>query len=470
MNASDLDHFMRPKSIGIVGATTVSGRAGYNLVANLVKSNFAGKIYPVNPHLDEILGMKVYARVKDIPDSVDLVIVATSPQLVPDILLECADKRTKAAIISSAGFADDGEEGKRLQQRLVDIAKEQGIRIIGPNTQGLINAAEKLVLVSTTTATPPIIEGKNVAWVCQTAFFYWDWVLKNAHLGLSKAIDLGNMCDIGHAELLEYLGADPETRVIALHIEGIQDGKRFMEVASEVTLKKPVIALKTGRGQAGAQAIASHTGTLAGRDEIYDASFRRAGVIRARDMTELIDLTRTFACLPSLPSGRRVGVITFSGAAGALAADACEEFGLTLAEFSSTTVGRLKQFLPPWAPARSPVDIFPIIHADAQGNYSVALESISTDPNVDAVLVIAMMTPTIPAWNALEVFQEYVESGVKKPTVVCGFRDEEGEKQLLHLETRGLPVYSSVTSAVKALAAAYGRYQYLNKNEDTAKT
>lgn len=463
MNTTNLEYFMSPKSIAIVGATGTPGRAGYNFVANLVKSKFLGKIYPVNPHLEEIIGIKVYSSMKHVPERVDLVIVATGQQSVLDVVSECAERGAGAVIISSAGFADNGVEGKRLQERLVDITKERGIRIIGPNTQGLINVAEKLVLVSTTASVPPIIKGRGVTWVCQTAFFYWDWVLKNPHLGLSKAIDLGNMCDVSHTEFLEYLATDPETRVIALHIEGIREGKRFMEAATKLTLKKPVIVLKTGRTLAAAEAIASHTGSLAGRDEIYDASFRQAGIIRAKDINELTDLTKTFASLPLLPSGRRVGVITFSGAAGGLAADACEEFGLTLPEFSPTTIDKLKQVLPAWARVGNPIDIFPFIGVNAQTHYHVALEAISSDPNIDAVLLIGMMTATIPEWSALEVLHEYADKGVEKPTVVCGFKDDEGARRLASLETKGVPAYSSVSDAARAIAASYARYQYLIK-------
>jgi len=272
------------------------------------------------------------------------------------------------------------------------------------------------------------------------------------------------MCDISHTEFLEYLGSDPETRVVALHIEGIREGDEFMRVARKLTLKKPVVVLKTGRTSTAAEAIASHTGSLAGNDAIYDASFRQSGMIRAKDMKELINLTKTFACLPLLPCGRRVGVITFSGAAGVLAADACGDFGLTLPEFSPVTIDKLKRVMPPWARVGNPIDIFQSIHVDAHTNYSVALEAISNDPNIDAVLFIGMLTAKIPAWSALDVLQEYAEKGVKKPTVVCGFRDDEGARCLPFLETKGVATYSSVNEAARAIAALCTRYQYLNKN------
>ena len=271
------------------------------------------------------------------------------------------------------------------------------------------------------------------------------------------------LCDISHTEFLEYLGSDPETRVVALHIEGIREGNKFMRVASKLTLKKPVVVLKTGRTSTAAEAIASHTGSLAGNDAIYDASFRQSGIIRTKDMNELINLTKTFASLPLLPRGRRVGVITFSGAAGVLAADVCEEFGQTLPEFSRITTDKLKRIMPPWARIGNPIDIFQSIHADAHTNYSVALEAISNDPNIDVVLFIGMLTAKIPAWSALEVLHEYVDKGIKKPTVVCGFRDDEGARYLSHLETKGVAIYSSINEAAKAIAALCNRYEFLIK-------
>lgn len=456
--------FFRPKSVAILGAISGAGKVGHNFITNLIKSKYPGKIYPVHPGLREIMGMKIYPSIKDIPEKVDLLLIATPPPVVPAILLECAEKGIKAVILSSAGFAEGDEEGKELERKVVVIAREHGIRIMGPNTQGLIDSEGKLMICSVTNSPPPMLGESGVAYVCQTAFFYWDWVLKNPHLGLTKAVDLGNMCDVDHADVIDYLSVDPKIRVFALHIEGMDEGRKFQEIARKVTLKKPVIAMKTGRSPAGRRAISSHTGSLAGRDEIYNGSFRRTGIIRAIDMDELINFTKTFACLPSLPTGNRVGIITISGGAGTLAVDACKEFGLNLAELSETTIEMTKQVLPPWATARNPFDMFTSLKIDAQSTYSMALEAFSDDPNVDSIVVIGILTSIISEMSALNALQKYAESGIKKPTVVCGFRDEGALKQLADLETKGLPVYSSVRSAVKSLAAAYSRHQFLENN------
>lgn len=462
MAKAELDHFFRPESIAIIGASSTPGKVGYNFMANLVASSFPHEIYPVNPGFKEIMGIRVYEGIKDVPKTPDLAIIAVSQSLVPSILLRCADKGIKAVIISSAGFGDDGQEGKKLERDIVEIAKKRGMRIIGPNTQGLINPDRKLALISTSPKPlAKIIEGR-VSYICQTAFFYWDWIINNTSLGLSKAVDLGNMCDVNHSEVLDYLGSDPKTQVLSLHIEGLRDGAGFVKTATKVTRQKPVIVLKAGRSVEGARAIASHTGSLAGKDETYDAAFKQAGIIRAADMDELIDLTKTFAYLPALPTGNRVGIITFSGAAGSLAADACAESNLRLAKFSKATINKMSQIFPSWASAKNPMDVFQIVTINAKAVHSAALESLSTDPNLDAILIVAMTVSTAPEFNPVDVLREYAEKGIRKPTVVCGLRDEEGLKQLVSLESRGLLTYSSIRRAAKALAASYHRYRYLN--------
>jgi len=410
------------------------------------------------------MGMRIYPTVKDIQEKIDLLLIATPPPVAPAILLECAEKGIKAVVLSTAGFAEGDEQGKELERKVVAIAREHGIRIIGPNTQGLVDSEGRLLICSVTNSPPPMLGDSGIAYVSQTAFFYWDFTLKNPHLGVSKAVDLGNMCDVDHADMIDYLSVDPKIRVIALHIEGLDKGRKFQEITRKATLKKPVIALKTGRSPAGRRAISSHTGSLAGRDEIYNGSFRGTGVIRAIDMDELIDFTKTFACLPSLPTGNRVGIITISGGAGTLAVDACKELGLNLAELSETTIEMTKQVLPPWATARNPFDMFTSLKIDAHSTYSMALEAFSDDPNVDSIVVIGILTSILSEMSALNALQEYAESGIKKPTVVCGFRDEGALKQLAALETKGLPVYSSVRNAVKSLAAAYSRHQFLKES------
>jgi len=460
--ATDLDYFLHPESIAVIGASDIPGRVGYMFIANLIDCDFHGRIFPVNPRLDEVRGIKAYSHIKDIPYQIDLAIVAVRPSAVPQVLRECGEKGAKAVLISSAGFADGDAQGKNLGRSVVEIARGHGVHIIGPNTQGYMNLDAKLVVLSVPSPAS-LPDPKGVAFVCQTGFFYWDWIFRNPGLGIGKAIDLGNMCNVNHADFLEYLDADPETQVIALYIEGVQDGQKFMEIAGRVTKRKPVVALKAGRTERGTAAIASHTGSLAGDDTVCDAALRQSGIIRAMNMNELNDFTKIFASLPALPIGNRVGIITCSGAAGSLAADACGEFGLELAKLSTATTEKMKELLPPWAAISNPLDLFPVIEVDLKYSYKKALNAFSLDPNIDALILITIISSNLTEINAVDVFHEYAEGGPPKPTVICGLIDDEWLKKLTALELKGIPTYPTVERAVKALAAAYSRHRFLNR-------
>ena len=464
MNIStDLERFLLPKSVAIIGASATQGKAGYNFINNLVSSNFAGSIYPVNPREESILGLKTYSSIIDIPGEVDLAVPIVNPSLIPDIVSQCAEKGVKAIMISSPGFADAGAEGERLQTEILTIARERGIRIMGPNTQGIINMDTGLVAISVDPV-EELVDGKGVSFICHSGWFYSDWLLQCPLIGLNKMIDLGNMSDVDEVEALEYLGADPQTRVIVLHIEGVRDGRRFLEVAGEVARKKPVIALKVGRSVAGVRAIASHTGSLAGSDAIHDISFQQAGIIRALDMDEVVDFTKLFACLAPLPNGKCVGMVTFTGTGGVLAADACDEFDLSLAHLSKSSMMKLKDVIPSWASVENPLDLGRVIDPEvfARG-YPTALEVFAEDQNVNAILVMAMTISAQQELSTFTVLREYAERGVRKPTVVTGLRDDEGLKQLRSLELKGLVTFPTVRRSVRALAKARARHNFLNQ-------
>ena len=462
-NANGLKYFFRPESIAIIGASDTPGRVGYMFITNLIDWDFPGKVFPVNPRLDKVRGIKAYPSLKDIPDSVELAIIAIRPSAVPDIIEECGKKGVRAVLISSGGFGDGDSNGKQLELRVVETAKEYGMRIIGPNTQGYLNLDTKLVALSIGHP-EPLVKGNGLAFVCQSAFFYWEWFFRNPDLGFSKAVDMGNMCDVNHSDFLEYLDADSETKVIVLHIEGITDGTRFMEIARKVTPKKPVIAFKAGRYAGGSQAVASHSGALAGNDMVYEAAFRQAGIIRAMDMHEMTDFIKVFTLFPTLPQGKRVGIISFSGAAASLAADACDEFGLELAELSPETIENLRQILPAWAGINNPLDLFPVIEVDARQSYKIALDAFSSDPNIDAIILSTFTASGQPWMNAFDVFRKYAERGPVKPAVICGIIDEEWFKRLSSLESIGIVTFPTIERAVKAIAAAYSRYRFLNSS------
>lgn len=455
-----LKYLLSPRSIAIVGASSTPGRVGHIIVKNLLQCHYPGKLYPINPNIRETLGVRVYPSIDSVPEDIDLVMIAIQPKLIPDVIERCGTKNVKAAIIHSAGFSEVGREGKKLEELVVRIARRNGIRIMGPNTQGMINVDANLMALSLNF--PTLSQGKGIAYICQTGYFYWDWIFRHQGIGLVKAIDLGNMCDLSHIDFLENFGDDPQVQLIVLHIEEIRDGNRFLELASDISKKKPLIALKAGRTESGAKAIASHSGALAGNDIIYSTAFKQAGIIRALDMDELIDFTKTFAYLSPLPKGKRIAIITFSGAAGALAADACDEFGMEIAQLSQSTVERIRETLPTWAPVGNPIDLFQSLEVDQKRSHDITLEALFSDPNVDAILIIAVMTELNEPFNIFDVLMKHIRQGLKKPIVVSGVKDEKGSWQWSTLDKEGVATYSCIRRAIKSLAAAYSRHSYLN--------
>jgi acyl-CoA synthetase (NDP forming) len=463
---SALHHFLNPKSIAIVGASSSPGSTGFLLVHNLVKYGFNGKIYPVNPRLGEILGMRVYHNIKDIPDIPDLAVIAIRAPLVWQALKECGEKGVKGSIVVSDGFADDGDEGKRMQKELVEISRSYGVRIIGPNTQGLINLHARLVIASV--PTPPVwrkMEEGRLSILAQTALFYWDWLLKysgqKGH-GISKGIDLGNMCDIDHGEVLEYLLADSNTDVIGIHIETIRDPDKFVFAMEKMSLRKPVVILKAGKTIESKEAILTHTGSIAGDDRIFDALFRQKGVIRAEDPEEFQDLLRAFLFIKSLPC-ERVAILTFSGAAGSLATDILNKAGMKLAEFSHITIERVRETLPSWASVKNPLDFMQAFEVrDFNRVLTTAIDALLADINVDSIFLITIVSKDEGIVDVLEILRRKIINGISKPIVLWPLvTDEEVMRELSTLEGDGFAIYPSMKRAITALSACNQRYRFL---------
>ena len=385
-SVSQLKPFLEPKSIAVVGANLNSGEQAFNVVENLANCGYQGKVYPVNPNYKEILGKKCYPSVKEIPGNVDLAIIVTPRKVVPQIVSQCGEKGIKAAIVVGQGFSDSAdEEGKRLQQQLVEVARNGGVRILGPNTVGSANA---FINFTTSFLKQTDIRKLPVGVVCQSGLFFG--TVGRLRL-LGKGLDLGNSCDIDVAEAMEYFAEDPEIKVIVLHIEGIRDGKRFREVAQRVVKKKPVLVLKTGRSERSARAAQSHTGSLVGKDEVWDAVFKQSGIIRADNIDELGDLVRAFSYLPPM-KGRRVGVVTASGGIGIMTLDACAKHNLEVAELTPETKRRLTAMSPSWYRAGNPLDIWPLIISSSRPfgeTLRAAMTEVLRDPRVNAIVVFA---------------------------------------------------------------------------------
>jgi acetyltransferase len=451
---SDISAFFEPRAIAVVGSLKEWSGLGYTAINNMRQFNFSGRIYPVNPSYTEALGLKAYPDVNAVEDSIDLAIVVTPAQTVLGIIDQCSQKGIKAAIIVSDGFAETGEAGARLQRQLVEISNRTGLRIVGPNTIGTLNTENGLVTNPYFISYAKIHKG-NIAYCSQSGIVgAQGQPLKDQAYPISKMCDLGNKCDVNEVDLLNYLSQDPQTSVIAMHIEDVKDGHKFIETVRKVAAHKPVLLLKPGRTERGAKASASHTGSLAGSERIYDAAFRQAGAIRLNTWREFWEIPRVFVNQP-LPKGNRIAIITITGGVGVASVDTAEECGLAVADFSPVTVNRLSRLSPQLA--SNPVDVGPIIPT-LDNPWPVLEETIAAvldDPNVDCVTATLYISSgeEIPVY--MDIFDRLMKN-VTKPVSIWIYRTDLGAMQelLRKLQERGLPAYLDIELAIKALATA----------------
>lgn len=447
---TQMKKFIEPKSVAIIGVSrspmTIRG-ATIDVLASLIDQGYQGKIYPIHPQASEIQGLKAYATIAEAPDNIDLAVINLPRNLIPEIVKQCVDKDIKAISVTTQGFADAGDdEGKRLQMEMEGAVRGTDARILGPNTLGAANA-----YVNFNSAFMNIrAERIPVGLMCQTGVFLAG--LADSQL-VGKGIDLGNGSDINFSDGLEYFEQDAETKVIGLHVEGIRDA-RFLEVASRVSRKKPIIALKTGRCDQAAQAAQSHTGGLVGKDEVWDAAFQQAGVIRASDIEELGDMVKAFYTLPPM-KGRRVGIITYAGGFGIMGVDACHQYGLEMAKLSPATINRLNALYPSWQDVGNPADIWPAVMVTKRASLSevqnIVAETLLDDPGVDAVLCI--FGAFIPGFevDVQHLVQQSVKSHPDKPLVFFLYSYYATEVKY-KLESKGnTVVFPSPERAIKTL-------------------
>jgi len=387
-----LHSFFAPDNVAVIGATDKEGSVGRTLLWNLMSNPFGGTIFPVNPKRHSVLGIPAYSSIKDIPDPVDLAIIAIPAPLVPGVIQECVEVGVKSAIIISAGFKETGSKGVELEQQILETARGK-MRIIGPNCLGLMSPRSGLNATFASTMARP----GNLAFISQsgalcTAVLDWSFW---ENVGFSAFISIGSMMDVSWGDLIYYLGDDPHTHSIVIYMESIGDARSFLSAAREVALTKPIIVIKTGRTEAAAKASASHTGSLAGSDDVLDAAFRRCGVVRVNTISELFDMAEVWAKQPRRPKGPRLTIITNAGGPGVLATDALISAGGSLAELSEDTVTALNEILPRHWSHGNPIDILGDADPD---RYTKALDIAVEDPNSDGLLVIltpqAMTDPT----------------------------------------------------------------------------
>ena len=463
MEAADhfLDQFLNPKSVAIIGVSRTPDRPGYMIIKNLKDFGFAGEIYPVNPGGGTVLGLKIYKSIQELPENIDLAVSMISANETLELLNNCVSKGIKNVILVSSGFSESGQSGAERQDEVVEFARQKGIRLMGPNAVGPVNTSNNLVLPFY-----PIdsIKRGGVAFIAQSGQFCCP-ILEFAHsslrLGVSKSIDVGNCCDLDEAEVLEYLEKDTETTVIAIYMESIRAGRRFLDIAKRVSKKKPVLVLKSGRTEDGLKTAASHTGAVAVDDAIFDAALRQAGVMRAKDLDEFLDFAKIFG-YSQLPKGNRVAVVTYSGGVGSLVADVCDESGLKLAELSEDIVEKIKPILPPSTKISNPLDCFsagvPLNVFDA---YKVPLMAFMEAQNVDIILSCFVVN-RVWTIDADSLLRELKQLPIKPMAAwVMGDYRRVWECTKI-LEDGGVPVFASPERAIRALGALW-RYYRLSK-------
>lgn len=443
-----MDSLFNPSSIAVVGASATTGKIGNTIVRNLIDAGFKGEIYPVNPNGSSVCNLKAYKSVLEIGSVVDMAVIALPGTLVASCLSELAAQGVKAVVVISAGFKEVGHEGWNMEQELIRIAKENNICLLGPNCLGFINASDG-VNASFIQGNPP---AGNIAFFSQSGALciaLMDWAMSRG-IGFSKFISLGNKAVIDEAALLKFLSNDPETRVILGYIENIENGREFMEQARRLSIKKPIIMLKSGNTCAGARAASSHTGAIAGSERAYDAAFKQAGIIRVSRLEDMLNLSKAFS-LQSAPKGSNLAIITNAGGPGILAADACSDSGLRMARLSLSTIGELHRLLPGYASLYNPVDI--LGDADSE-RYKVVSKLVLQDPMVHAVLVIISTVRGLdPAEAARAVVEAVANSG--KPVFCCIMgRSNTGEARDI-LDAAGIPVYDFPKPAVRAMESLH---------------
>jgi acyl-CoA synthetase (NDP forming) len=443
-----LDRIFYPRSVAVVGASANPEKAGYMCVGNLLEAGFGGRVYPVNPGLTELFGLRVYPSVTAIPGEVDLAMVVIPAELTVPTIEECIAKGVKGAILISGGFREVGTEiGADLQAQLRDIANKGGMKIIGPNTLGLANPRAKLN--ASFQHTLNLGQAGNVAVVTQSGGtnIYVVHALTNHNVGISKAIGLGNRCNLDFDELVTYFGQDEETEVIVLYVEGLEQPQQLVEAAREVTKRKPIVVYKGGRGEEMARATLFHTGALAGEYEFYKTAFHEAGMIVVDNITELVDVAKALAFQPAA-AGNRVAIFSVQAGPGIIMADKCHEQGLRLAQFSPATKRRLRQLASPLNPVDNPVDL--AWKSDEFDACREMLKVVLDDDSVDAIIVAAVFYST-----NMELMRAVVDiaKDSKKPITVC-LDSPRGAAyaEIIVLEESGIPTYPLPERAVAGLA------------------
>lgn len=444
-----------PNSIAVIGASRNPKKIGFQIVYNLVKDGYRGRIYPINPYANEIMGFKAYPSIKEVPDEIDLAVISIPADKVEKAVKDSIDKGVKALVVIASGFSEVGNID--MERAIVDIVDSAGVALLGPNVVGVLNTTHSMNL----SFCPSLPYKGRITMITQSGALAiglvgWTWANR---IGLSKMVSIGNMAQIGFEEMLEYLEGDDDTDTILLYMESVKDGRRFVDVARRVSMYKPIVAIKAGRSVRGAKAAMSHTGSLAGDVKLYDVAFREAGVIPAYGLEDGFDKALALHLQRPMKGGNIV-VVTNGGGAGVLASDFAEENGLPLKDLPSDLMNSVRRVISPFGSPRNPIDLTGNAYKD---DYIEVLEKVLTHPWVDGVVAIyvhaAITDPLEVADGIVSVANKYPD----KPLTMAMIGGREVAIANAWLRDNGIPVYPSPRRAISAMSALYQYGKFLNR-------
>ncbi len=456
---SDIKALFEPKSVAVVGASSQPGKIGYSVTRNILQGGFKGKVYPINPKGGAILGMDAYKSVGDIGGSIDVASICVPAKFTFDAVKECADAGVKHVQIITSGFSEVGEN--ELENKIVDYAKSKGTRILGPNIFGVFSSSGNF---NSTFSATDVLRG-NVAILTQSGALGIAMIGKTAveKMGLSAIVSLGNKADVDEADCLEYIVQDKETNVVLMYIEGVKNGEKFIEAVREASKVKPIVVLKSGRSARGAMAAASHTGSLAGADEIFDAVAKQSGLLRAESLEEAFNWCKFLAYAP-MPKGRNSVIVTNGGGIGVMATDACEKYGVDLYDDQIVLKEVFEPATPDFGSTKNPVDITGGAQAS---DYDLALSAPTKSDEMDSTLALYCETATFDSENLApmirDTYSKHMASG--KPVTYAIVGGESVEGAITELRRKNIPVFPDVYEAVSCMGALY-RYQKMLKERD----
>ncbi|MBN1612918.1 MAG: CoA-binding protein [Deltaproteobacteria bacterium] len=459
----DLRPFLEPRSVAVIGASASPGKPGHEVIDNILSNDYAGKVHLVNPKGGEILGLPVCRSIAELPPGIDMAIVILPANATPQAIRDCTEKGIRHFVLAAGGFAEVDEYGAELQQELIDLVREKGVRFIGPNTSGHTSTPHNFT--STFFPQGKIRRGR-VSFIAQTGNFgthTLKYILTGEHFGVCRVFGLGNKIDVDECDALDCLADDPETTAIIMYLESFKRPKEFMALASEVTRRKPVILLKGGATEEGRNAAVAHTAALASEDLIVDGLLRQAGVVRIYDYSHLILTAKVLSMLP-LPKGNGVSFSAPSGAMLVVLADLCVRLGLKVPDLLPENTARLQEISPPYIRMRNPVDIWPAATSHGvEFGYREGTEAVLKDPNIHAVVPVLMLTKKtgIPPYDFIvDLQRKYPEK-----LILVTFSADKAymEECKAYLEPRGVPTFPSIEEPFEVLSILYRCYQAMHR-------